>query len=650
MQIKRFKRLKKVHKKKAIDKYRDHDHHAHRKHDLTTLIIASIGIVYGDIGTSPLYTVREIFHGLHPLALTAENIFGATSMIFWSLMFVVTFKYISVMMSIDNQGEGGIMALLALNLRKSLLQTPRQKKFLIAIGLFGAALFYGDGLLTPAISVLSAIEGLQFATPVFTPFIIPITITVLIALFLIQQHGTARVGAWFGPIMTIWFTVIAITGILGIINAPGILLALDPRHAISFIVASPKLAFFSLSTIVLAITGAEALYSDMGHFGKRPIRLAWLWFVLPALTLNYLGQGALLLVNEGARINPFYMLVPKLWLYPMVLLATIATIIASQAVISGLFSITRQAIQLGYCPPLDVFHTSSKQIGQIFIPWINYAMLILVIGIVLSFRTSSHLAAAYGISVTGTMTMTSILALAVIPGLGKKSTKWLFGLVSLFLIVDLLFFTSNLSKFFDGGWFPIAIGLFVFFILSTWKTGRDLLLKRLQEDSIDETTFMNDIEQHPPLRVPGTAIFLTASNQGIPRALLHNWYHNKVLHERVILMTINTKNIPFVRRDKRLEIHSLGNSFFRITVWYGFKEPPNVPKILEQCTEYGLQFNMQETSFFLGRAAMVATKRPGMAIWREKLFITLANNTRHTAAFFKVPANRIIELGTQVEI
>ncbi len=645
MKTKRFKRLKKFSNKKVSEAH----HHRHPSRDLMTLIIAAIGIVYGDIGTSPLYTVREIFHGLHPLALTPDNIFGATSMIFWSLMLVVTLKYVCVMMSIDNYGEGGIMALLALNLRKSLLKT-RQEKMLVAVGLFGAALFYGDGLLTPAISVLSAIEGLQIATPIFSPFIIPITIAILVLLFLIQQHGTGRVGAWFGPIMIVWFTALAILGVSGIIKAPYILFALDPRFALHFIIETPMLAFLSLGTVVLAITGAEALYSDIGHFGKKPVRFAWIWFVFPALTLNYLGQGALLLVNESARINPFYMLVPSAWLYPMVLLSTIATVIASQAVISGLFSITRQAIILGYCPPLEILHTSSKQIGQIFIPWINYAMLILVIGIVLSFKSSSHLAAAYGISVTGTMVMTSILALAVIPGLGKKYTRLFFAMTIFFLIIDTLFFSANLLKFFDGGWFPIVIGFFIFFVLSTWKKGRTLLLERLKEESIDEDTFFNDIKQHPPIRIPGTAIFLTASSPGIPRALLHNWYHNKVLHERVVLMTILTKNIPFVRRNKRIEIHSLGNGFFRIIAWYGFKENPNVPKLLDQCLEYGLEFDMQETSFFLGRASMVATKRPGMALWREKLFIALANNTRHTASFFRIPANRIIELGTQVEI
>jgi KUP system potassium uptake protein len=549
----------------------------------------------------------------------------------------------------DNRGEGGIMALMAL-VRRSMAGRPKALWFLMSMGMFGAALFYGDGMITPAISVLSAIEGLEVATPVLKPYVLPLTILVLTALFLFQQMGTGRVGALFGPIMMVWFILIAVLGTTSIIKYPSVLAAVSPTYAWTFFVENRIHAFIALGAVVLAVTGAEALYADMGHFGKQPIRLAWLWFVFPALVLNYFGQGALLLNDPEAIQNPFFRLAPDWSLYPMVVLATVATVIASQAVISGAYSLTRQAIQLGYCPRLMIEHTSERAIGQVYLPWINWGLYIAVVGLVLGFGSSSNLAAAYGIAVTGTMIATTVLAYFVVRYYRGWSKPTALALVGFFLIVDLAFFLANVIKVFEGGWFPLVVGVGVFILLSTWKRGREILFAKLRPGAIPLEPFIKSITEHPPLRVPGTAVFLTASQEGVPHALLHNLNHNKVLHERVVLLTVRAEDIPHVADEQRIEVAPLGHDFYRVTVHYGFKDEPDLPRALELCTGKGLEFSMMETSFFLSRQTLVPTAEPGMALWREKLFSAMSRNAASATVFFKIPTNRVVELGTRIEI
>jgi KUP system potassium uptake protein len=520
----------------------------------------------------------------------------------------------------------------------------------MTLGLFGAALFYGDGIITPAISVLSAVEGLEVATPALQPFVIPITIVILIGLFLFQQKGTEMVGALFGPITAVWFAVLALLGIINIMEYPGVLVAVSPGYAVRFFAENAWGGFLVLGAVVLAITGTEALYADMGHFGKKPIRLAWGAYVMPALLLNYFGQGALILHNPAALAHPFYHMAPEWALYPMVILATMATVIASQAVISGTYSLTRQAIQLGYCPRLEVTHTSESEIGQIYLPWINWTLLAAVIGLVLGFGSSSNLAGAYGIAVTGTMAIDTILAFVLVRKLWKWPLWVALPLLLIFLTIDLSFFSANAIKLFHGGWFPIVVAILLFALLSTWKRGRQLLMERLAPGAIPIEPFIQSVTAHPPTRVPGTSVFLTAAAEGVPHALLHNLNHNKVLHERIVLLTVHTRDIPHVPDGERIEIVPLGGDFYRVIAHYGFKDEPDVPRALELAAAKGLKFEMMETSFFVSRQTLIPKVGPGMALWREKLFALMSRNAASATTFFRIPANRVVELGTRVEL
>ena len=619
------------------------------KKGVLPLTVAAIGVVFGDIGTSPLYAMREAFNGSHPVAGNHDNVLGVLSLISWALIIVVTLKYVVFMMRADNRGEGGIMALLALVLRSTTRNT-RGRMILMSFGLFGAALFYGDGVITPAISVLSAVEGLEVATPALKPFVIPLTILVLIGLFLFQQKGTEMVGALFGPITIVWFAVLALLGIINIVKYPQVLAAFSPGYAVAFFAENSMGGFLVLGAVVLAITGTEALYADMGHFGKKPIRLAWSCYVLPALLLNYFGQGALILYNKDAIQNPFYHMAPEWALYPLVILATMATVIASQAVITGTYSLTRQAIQLGYCPRLEVTHTSESEIGQIYMPWINWVLLAAVIGLVLGFESSSNLAGAYGIAVTGTMAIDTVLAFVLMRRLWHWPLWIAVPLLLVFLTIDLSFFSANAIKLFHGGWFPIVVAIALFTLLVTWKRGRQLLMERLSPGAIPIEPFIQSVTAHPPTRVPGTAVFLTAASEGVPHALLHNLNHNKVLHERIVLLTVSTSDIPHVPDEERIEIQPLGSDFYRAVVRYGFKDDPDVPRALGFASAKGFKFAMMETSFFLSRQTLIPKVGPGMALWREKLFALMSRNASSATTFFKIPANRVVELGTRIEL
>ena len=622
---------------------------AAHKQSLAALSVAAIGVVYGDIGTSPLYTLKEVFNPAHGISTSHANVLGILSLVFWSLLIVVSLKYVVFIMRADNKGEGGIMALIALMQRvistDSALRWP-----LLILGLFGAALFFGDGIITPAISVLSAVEGLEIATPALKPFVIPISLGVLGALFFIQRKGTATVGILFGPIMITWFVTLAVLGVLKIFEYPAVLQALNPIYAFEFFAEHRMHGFLALGAVVLALTGAEALYADMGHFGKRPIRAAWFLFVLPSLLLNYFGQGALLIQNPGAVASPFFSLAPDWALYPMVGLATLATVIASQAVISGVFSVTRQATQLGFMPRMDIVHTSAREIGQIYVPMMNWAMLLGIVALILGFQTSGNLAAAYGIAVTGTMAIDTILAFVVVRGMWKWGwPATLLGML-FFLTVDLAFFSANAIKIFQGGWFPLAIGVLMFTLMTTWKRGRQILGERQQESSIALMPFLTGIAAHPPIRVPGTAVFLTTNLEGVPHAMLHNLVHNKVIHETVILLSVKTLDVPWVPEEERVKVVAVGNEFYLVTVFYGFKDEPDIPLALQSVKIHDAGFNMLETSFFLSRETLIATDMPGMALWREKLFVNMARNGSSATAFFHIPTNRVIELGTQVEL
>jgi KUP system potassium uptake protein len=619
------------------------------KQGVLPLTVAAIGVVFGDIGTSPLYTMREAFNGSHPVAANHDNVLGVLSLISWALIIVVTLKYVVFMMRADNRGEGGIMALLALVLRSTTRNT-RGRMVLMSLGLFGAALFYGDGVITPAISVLSAVEGLEVATPALKPFVIPVTILVLIGLFLFQQKGTEMVGALFGPVTLVWFAVLALLGIVNILKYPQVLAAFSPGYAVDFFAENSTGGFLVLGAVVLAITGTEALYADMGHFGKKPIRLAWSCYVLPALFLNYFGQGALILHNKDAIQNPFYHMAPEWALYPLVILATMATVIASQAVISGTYSLTRQAIQLGYCPRLEVTHTSESEIGQIYMPWINWVLLAAVIGLVLGFESSSNLAGAYGIAVTGTMAIDTVLAFVLMRRLWHWPRWIAVSLLLIFLTIDLSFFSANAIKLFQGGWFAIVVAIVLFTLLVTWKRGRLLLMERMSPGAIPIEPFIQSITAHPPTRVPGTSVFLTAASEGVPHALLHNLNHNKVLHERIVLLTVSTIDIPHVTDEERIEMQPLGSDFYRAVVRYGFKDDPNVPRALGLASAQGFKFDMMETSFFVSRQTLIPTVGPGMALWREKLFALMSRNASSATTFFKIPANRVVELGTRIEL
>ncbi|HTZ81521.1 MAG TPA: potassium transporter Kup [Stellaceae bacterium] len=611
-----------------------------------SLVLGALGVVYGDIGTSPLYTVKQCFDS--GTAITPESVLGVLSLIAWSLTVVVTLKYVIVIMRADNRGEGGILALTALALR-SASRRGRRHRLILAAGLVGAALFYGDGVITPAISVLSAIEGLKVATPLFAPYVIPLTVLVLVGLFLVQQRGTSLVGGLFGPVMVLWFLVIGCVGGVEIFIQPRILLAFNPLHGLRLLAADPRQGFFLMGAVVLAVTGAEALYADMGHFGPQPIKRAWLYFVFPALILNYFGQGALLLRNPGALDNPFFRLVPDWGLYPMVGLATAATVIASQAVISGAFSMTQQAIQLGYLPRLQIRHTSEEERGQIYVPKVNAFLLVAVIALVLGFKSSDNLGTAYGIAVTGTMTLTTVLAFTYMVGV-LKWNRWLAVLLfGFFFVVDVAFFVANILKIEEGGWFPLAIATMVYAVMSTWMYGRSLVTAERQRNAMPLETFLATLRTDRT-RAPGTAVFMTGNAEVVPGALLHNLKHNKFLHERVVLMTVLTEDIPHVPDEQRFDIKHLEHGFHTVVVHYGFMDEPNIPRALAQLRLMQFRFNLMETSFFVGREKIVQGKHSRLSRWRRWLFSFMTNNMLNATEFFRIPTNRVVELGGQLEI
>ena len=617
---------------------------------MTALTLAALGIVFGDIGTSPLYAVKETFSPDHGIPLTAANIIGGLSTIFWALMIVVSLKYVVLIMRADNRGEGGIMALIALA-QTAVRKHPEWRFPLMAIGVFGASLFYGDAVLTPAISVLSAVEGLEVGTRAFKPFVVPIAVGVLLALFAFQARGTGKVGKLFGPVTMTWFIAIGAAGLYGVLRQPSILQALNPAHALKFLSSHGTASFLVLSSVVLAVTGAEALYADMGHFGKGPVRIAWFGLVAPALVLNYFGQGALLMGDPKALQNPFYLLLPGWALYPMIALATAATVIASQAVISGAYSLTKQAIQLGFLPRMAIVHTSAREIGQVYLPAINWVLCAVVIAAVIGFGSSSRLAGAYGVAVTGTMLVDTLLTFFVIRyGWGYPLALCIFS-TGFFAAIDLSFFISTLTKINDGGWFPLMIGFFVFVVLATWRRGREIMFERLKSSSVPLTPFLESLFKDAPQRVPGTAVFLTATPDSTPHALLHNLNHNKVLHERVVFLTVEIRDVPWVSFEERVVCERLGHGCWRVRVRYGFMNRPDVVRALELCGALGLEFDPMQTSFFLSREKIVPVDdRPGMAFWRERLFAAMARNAGNITDFFNIPTNRVIELGTRVEI
>ncbi|QNP46645.1 potassium transporter Kup [Sphingomonas sediminicola] len=633
----------------------DHSHgHAHGQGSMAKLAVGAIGIVFGDIGTSPIYAFRETFAGHHTLHVDQMHINGVLSLIFWSMMIIVTLKYVTIIMRADNKGEGGSLALLAL-INRQLGGKKRWTAGIVLLGVFATALFYGDSMITPAISVLSAVEGLTTVNAGLQPFVIPIAVGILIGLFAIQSHGTARVGALFGPVMLFYFTVIAVLGVMHIVDRPQVILAtVNPVHVFTFFFDEPLRAFIALGSVVLAVTGAEALYADMGHFGRKPIRVSWIYFVMPALLLNYMGQGAMLMNMGAAQAmetvkNPFFYLAPDMLRLPLVLLATMATIIASQAVISGAFSVTQQAIQLGFVPRLRIAHTSESAAGQIYIPVVNWALMTMVILLVIMFGSSSNLAAAYGIAVTGAMLIDAVLISVVLLQLWNWNRYLAIGLLALFFTVDGLYLGANLLKIPAGGWFPLLIGAIAFTLLTTWAKGRQLLLARMDEASLPMEIFIKSAATSAT-RVPGTAVFMTSSASGVPHALLHNLKHNKVLHERVILLTVKIQDVPYVSEEKRAETQDYSAGFYRVIIHYGFMEEVNIPAELSKLEGCGPACKMMDTSFFLARQTLIASSRPGMAIWREKLFSWMLRNAESAMEFFKLPTNRVVELGSQVEI
>jgi KUP system potassium uptake protein len=613
------------------------------------LVLAATGVVFGDIGTSPLYALKECVDPDHGAAATRDNLFGILSLIFWSLTMVVTVKYLTFIMRADNRGEGGILALLAL--------APHGKPNSARIGwiaglvLFGAALLYGDGVITPAISVLSAVEGLGVATTRLTPAIVPLTVVILIGLFWVQKRGTASIGNVFGPIMVVWFVTIAVLGVQQIVQYPSILGALAPSHAVRFMVNHGWRGFIVLGSVVLVITGGEALYADMGHFGPRPIRVAWFALVMPALLLNYLGQAAAVILHPDFASNPFYAVVPAPLLYPMVALSTAATIIASQALISGAYSLTRQAVQLGFCPRVTILHTSESAEGQIFIPEVNTALAIACVWLVLSFKESSALAAAYGIAVTGTMGITSIVYYVVL----RRTWHWplwrALPLVALFLSFDIPFFAANALKFFNGGWFPIAVALAIFLVMTTWRTGRTILGRNIAAKLLPIDVFLADVAAHKPHRVQGTAVFMSSNPHGVPIVLLHFWKHNRVLHETIVLLSVTSEAVPEVRSKERVQCTPLGQGFFQVTAHYGFMETPNVPQIMDiAATRFGVPHSPDRTSYFLGRETLLTTGSSHMFRWRKSLFSFISRNARSATQYFGIPPDRVVELGMQIDL
>lgn len=625
----------------------DPAHHHGPQEPLAKLALGAIGVVFGDIGTSPLYALKESFIGPHPLAVDRVHIFGVVSLIFWTLMMIVTIKYVLIVMRAHNKGEGGSLALLALISRR--ISGKNWTTGIVMLGVLATALFYGDAMITPAISVLSAVEGLIVVQDSLQPLVIPISVGILIGLFLIQRHGTARVGIIFGPIILVYFAVLAGLGALNIVAHPEIIGILNPWWAFNFFRVDLHLAFLALGSVVLAVTGAETLYADMGHFGRKAIGVSWLYLVFPCLIVNYMGQGALLLDNPAAVENPFYLMAPEWARLPLVLLATIATIIASQAVISGAYSVTQQAVQLGFLPRVRIAHTSDKAVGQIYVPIVNWGLLIFVIMLVLGFRSSTNLAAAYGIAVTGTMFITACM-IGVLTFSVWRWNKWLAGLVTgAFLLVDGAYFASNLTKIPAGGWFPLLVALVAFTLLTTWATGRRILREQMRESSMPMDAFLKTCTASVK-RVPGTAVFMAADPEGVPHALLHNMKHNKILHERIVIITVAIGDVPYVDQEGRIEVRDLGSDFWRIILNYGFMQEVDVPAELARVGQCGPGFKPMDTSYFLGRQTLIPSKRPGMAIWREKLFAWMVQNSESAMLFFKLPTNRVIELGSQVEI
>ena len=620
-----------------------------KKATLPATALAALGVVFGDIGTSPLYALKESFHAAHGLGIQPENVLGILSIIFWCLMLIISIKYVAIVMRADNNGEGGIMALLALNLRKAKI-ADNKKIYMIAIGFIGASLFFGDGIITPAISVLSAVEGLSIATDVFDPFIMPIAITIIIALFLVQKHGTAFVGKFFGPITMVWFLSLGLLGLHSVIQTPVVLGMFSPHWAIQFIYHNPVMTFFVMGAVVLTVTGGEALYADMGHFGPIPIRLAWFIVVLPCLVLNYAGQGALLLRDPAAIQNPFYLLVPQWALYPMIIMATMATVIASQAVISGVFSLARQAIQLGYLPRLSIKHTSESEEGQIYVPFLNWLLLIAIIILILIFKTSSNLASAYGLAVTLTMLCDTILVAVFIYSAWKWSMPKVLLLIIPFFVLESVLVAATSLKILSGGWVPLLIGAIAVTILMTWKRGRELTFAKLEHDTLSLDLFVKSIGNSVHW-VPGDAVFMTGTPNVVPHAMLHNIKHNKVLHQRNILVTVVIEDVPFVEPEDRISTETLAEDFFRIKIFYGFKDEMNVPKALMQAYEQlGLEYDLMHISFFISRDRIVHSVGDGMSPWREKLFISMQRNTSPVSDFYQIPTNRVVELGSQIEI
>ena len=611
------------------------------------MAVGAIGVVFGDIGTSPLYALRDTFAGHHALPLDQLHVFGIISLMFWSMMIIVTLKYVTVIMRADNKGEGGSLALLAL-INKS---TPgrRWSGGIILLGVFATALFYGDSMITPAVSVLGAIEGFAVYQPAMSPLIVPMVVGILVFLFFIQSRGTARVAAFFGPIMLVYFAVISVLGVVSILQMPSVVAALSPHYAAEMFIADPFRGFLAMGAAVLAVTGAEALYADMGHFGRAPIRFSWLWFVLPALTLNYLGQASLLIRDPSSLESPFYFLAPDWFQYPLLIVASLAAVIASQAVITGAFSVTQQAIQLGFIPRMTIKHTSETAAGQIYIPVINWALMIAVILLVLVFQRSSNLTAAYGIAVTGAMMIDNFLLAVVLFQLWKWKPWMAVPLLALFFLLDAAYLSANLTKIPDGGWVPLVMGLAIFTLLTTWSRGRTLMRQNMAEGAIPFEVFTKSAH-NSAARVPGTAIFMASTASGVPSALLHNIKHNKVLHERVVVLTVAIQDVPYVETGERVEIKDLGQGFYRMTMRFGFLEETDVPATLAKVTMCGAPFEMMKTSFFLSRQTLIASAKPGMALWREKLFAWMLRNAASAMEFFRLPTNRVVELGSQIEI
>src|SRR5947207_7898893 len=623
---------------------------APRDRYLFTLALAALGVVYGDIGTSPLYAIRYSFYGPHGISVTPGNVLGVMSMVFWSLVIVVTIKYHIVIIRADNKGEGGVLALMAMVNGSRLARGLSPRRIMIVLGIFGSALLYADGALTPAVSVLGVVEGLEVATPALASWVLPVTLVILVGLFLLQSRGTARIGAMFGPVMLLWFATLGVLGLSQIVRQPEVLAAVSPHYAVRFFGENVGRGFVVLGAVFLVVTGGEALYADLGHFGHRAIQRAWFGVALPSLMLNYFGQGALLLRDSSAAVNPFYYLAPSWALYPLIALATAATIIASQAVISGAFSLTRQAVQLGYSPRLRIEHTSSREIGQIYVPTVNWALMLLTCALVLGFRTSSNIAGAYGVALSTLMLITTLMFYVM----GREVWRWGFAraaiVAGLFLCVDLPFFAANMLKIRYGGWVPLVIAAAIFLLMTTWKRGREILGKRMQEKTVALKMLLADLAAEPPLRVPGTAVFMYGTTDGTPPALVHNLTHNKVLHERVVFLTMVTHDVPHVPPAERVTVKAIGKGFYSVIARYGFMDDPDIEDVLAACQMKSLDIPIAGTTFFLGRETLVASDRPGMPQWREQLFAFMSRNALRATAFFKIPADQVFEVGAQVEL